>query len=166
LDVVRCLHEEWPEAVEEPTNGNLFPLHVAAAGGEAERIVRFLVEQGPEALQVPNVDDELPLHLAAANHTVSESLVQFLVDRHPESVRVADDRGLLPVHRAVGREHRGVLERFVEAWPHSLRVPSADGFIPLLHAALEDAPLDNLFYLAVKWPEAMFEHSSRVHKLE
>jgi hypothetical protein len=45
-----------------------------------------------------------------------------------------------------------MVELFVTAWPESVLAHNAKGLLPLHVALLNDAPLDTIFYLAVKSP--------------
>jgi ankyrin repeat protein len=91
------------------------------------------------------------------------------------SVRAKDDRGNLPLHYAVAGRNRAAeasklpredwsrqnCQILVEAWPESVQVVDADGLLPLHRAAAIDAPLELLYFLVPKWPEAVSRRRAR-----
>jgi ankyrin repeat protein len=86
--------------------------------------------------------------------------VQYLVEQRPTALKAADTSGSLPLHVGVSQRNvsRSIVQFLVEQRPQSLRQKDGAGLLPLHVAAVNDAPLDILYYLASKKPESIYEN--------
>uniref|UniRef100_A0A6U1SH93 Uncharacterized protein n=1 Tax=Cyclophora tenuis TaxID=216820 RepID=A0A6U1SH93_CYCTE len=89
-----------------------------------------------------------PLHLLCKKKRVPADIVSMVIDLHPHAVRALDSYfRILPLHVAcrsgLSVDH---IERLVQEYPESIRIPDDDGNLPL-HLACSFAPMDVILYL-------------------
>jgi ankyrin repeat protein len=155
LEHVEFLVRLRPQLLHEADPDGRLPVHYAA---ECEPpcldVCRLLVEQRPESLRHAAHDGSLPLHLCVSRRAPSLAKVRYLVGRHPRALHVRDAHGSLPLHAALsqGQVQFELVEFLVEQEPKSLRQKDGRGPLPLHVAAVSDAALDVLYYLASKDP--------------
>ena len=90
--------------------------------------------------------------------------VQLLALRHPPALQQPTSGGRLPLHSAAtswSADHllplagAGPLAPYVPLDEGTARLETPKGFLPLHVAALHEASLDVVYFLARAWPEAM-----------
>jgi ankyrin repeat protein len=158
LAVWQCLVRHRRESLGQRDGTGSLPLHLYVnQDGPALANVQYLVREHPEALEVANQHGSLPLHLAAARSGTPLSVVECLMEGHPGALCARDMRGSLPVHVAVSRGDAslGIVRLLVGQRAEALRQKNCRGFVPLKIAAMSDAPLDVLYYLATRDPESI-----------
>jgi hypothetical protein len=149
LEIIRIVHQAWPEALREKTETGCTPLHLVAMrsflgsqqAAEGLGMIRYFLDQWPRSVDETTWTGALPLHLAAGRGTTPDA-VRLLVDRGSKFLLLArpDDDGALPLHRAVGRTYGlksalEVLQCLIEKAPEALQAADRRGFLPLHEAA-------------------------------
>jgi ankyrin repeat protein len=160
--LVRTLVEAWPESVRETTSNHELALHVATAHKHVDA-ARVLVQEWPgSVLQATLEEGRLPIHIClndyAPSYQPSDELAKLLVEGRPDSLGVADRNGCLPIHIAVGGRSSCLLDLvqyLYDKHPASVQQRDGAGCLPLHIAALKDGPLDVLYFLLSKHPEAI-----------
>jgi hypothetical protein len=77
--------------------------------------------------------------------------VQVIAAAYPEALMERKTTGSFRFTLAKNR----TLEFLFEMCPRAVQATSSDGFLPLDVAAMADAPLDVIFFLARSWPRAL-----------
>jgi ankyrin repeat protein len=146
-------------------------------------MVRFFVAQDPGCVEGADGDGSLPLHVALSKKggKVDLELVQVLVEARPLTLLTADAKtGSLPLHVALQQPEVDleIVKYLVEQQPRALQHKNSGGLLPMHVAAAAAAaaaavsaavsaavtgnndaaatPPDVVFYLASKWPQAVF----------
>jgi ankyrin repeat protein len=165
LELVQVLVESQPSTLLTADATGSLPLHVALAQQHVNvPLVHYLVEQQPQTLELSDPAGSLPVHVAVDRNIVDPlalALVQALVERRPATLLRADASGSLPLHVALAQQHPMVnpelVHYLVEAQPLSLEKKDARGWLPLhLAAANDNVPLEAVYILALRWPEAVY----------
>jgi ankyrin repeat protein len=155
---MRSLVEAWPQALRERDALGQLPLHASAHSFQESSVVRYFVRQWPESVRERDNEGRLALHLAFGRRYRQEIFVQILVEPWPESVRERDSLGRLPLHVVLESAFQPmkVAKLLVELWPQSAKEVSPDGLYPLQLAAVNNAELELLLFLAKLCPELFF----------
>jgi hypothetical protein len=81
--------------------------------------------------------------------------VQVLAAAYQEALMESENDGLLPHHVAAKKRTLEFVQKLFEMCPGAVQAMSSDGFLPLDGAAMADAPLDVMYFLARSWPRAL-----------
>jgi ankyrin repeat protein len=174
LEIVQCLVDHFPAAVEVRTNDNeqresrseRLPLHYACRGRAPIEVVQYLLEIEPNAIASPGLDGMLPLHEACSSDEndgtqlppLSLPLIQCLVEKYPNALLVPSSPQLLPLHYASCTKNvpLQVIEYLVKENPNAVEVASHQGLLPLhLAAYFNESSPEVLTLLYESYPAAI-----------
>jgi hypothetical protein len=179
LEIVQFVHQSWPDALREKSEGGCTPLHEATKGSFWRsravvrlEIIRYFLDQLPCLVEETNRRGCLPLHFAAGSHATPD-VIRLLVERGPTSLLLArlHDDGEVALHKAVAHNvHHGspldVVQFLVELCPKALQVADKRGFLPLHESVyvfcvrfdpphLWDLRMPMIRHLVKAWPQAL-----------
>jgi len=120
-------------------NGML-PFHCACRAGAPRRVLEWWLSRSPHLVHMRMAEtSDYPLH-CYASHVARElpNYDHFLEQQQKQQ-----------------QEHLSGIQYLVEAYPAALRHPNRLGWLPLHLAAMHDAPLSVVFYLARQHPECL-----------
>ena len=146
LQVIKLLHEEYPEGITSISDDKSLPLHCALLHEDAsEEAIRFFLMQNPDAANAKTHDGWLPLHCAAEFHG-SREIISMLYSANPDGIKERDDAGKTPLHWAVEKNSSlEVIEFLLEEYPDALLVKDRQGRLPLhLCVSREDCQIEIL----------------------
>jgi ankyrin repeat protein len=170
--ILKYLVDQCRESVKARDPKGRLPIHLI---GEQAYLDSFqhLVDVWPESLQVQDDDGYVPLHNIVMNSWHAPDIVKYYLEIFPQAAQVKAKDGSFPLLSALqgnlswlNRSYSyddlepigGVpapVRLLVETWPDALEEKSKGGMLPLQFAAVLDAPLDVLLYLATTYPQAV-----------
>jgi len=113
----------------------MLPFHCACRAGAPKDVLEWWLKQYPQLAGTPLAEtNDYPLHCYVSH--VAQS-------------------GLTPWRKQEKEEYLSTVEYLVKAHPAALRIANRGGWLPLHLAAMNDAPLNVIFYLARQHPECM-----------
>jgi ankyrin repeat protein len=160
-DVMRLLHESWPEGIRDGDSDGCTPFHYAADAGQTD-IMRLLLQFQPDGIKDTDDNGNTPLHSAASDGRTE--VVELLVEAWPEGVREKNKFGYTPLHSAAAAgNHRGqtdVVKLLVERWPEGMKEKNQNGLLCTpgdtpLHSAAAAGNTEVVRLLVEGWPEGM-----------
>jgi ankyrin repeat protein len=157
LAMIRCLLDEWEQALHAKDRHGYLPLHFSAANSTLE-VVQVFAERYPKALRETCPGGWLPIHLAA--QLAPLPVVRLLVGSWPDSLQVHAENGWLPCHVAVNCAPFEVVQFLVDKCPDALQRKDKDGCLPL-HYAAKVGTLQVVQYLVDKCPLALESRNNR-----
>jgi ankyrin repeat protein len=151
-EVLRSVHEAYPDGVQRVTEHNTLPLHHACQEG-TDYAVRFLLRANPNAARIQDWDTEsfdnsrLPLHHACSKTENQLSLLVFedLCSSFPGGLDILDDSGRTPLSvicESTSLDHPAVQYVFDQK-PKALRVVDRQGKIPIHYICESQNELSN-----------------------
>jgi len=133
MKTMKYLVDTFPDDLMRFHEGTL-PFHCACRSGAPRSILEWLCQHSPEAARTCTTDtNDSPLHCYLSS-TANTSETSVGAQQQQEMFLSA-------------------VEFLVEQYPASLRIPNRFGWLPFHVAAINDAPLDVLFYLGSQYPE-------------
>uniref|UniRef100_A0A6U3U4J8 Uncharacterized protein n=1 Tax=Ditylum brightwellii TaxID=49249 RepID=A0A6U3U4J8_9STRA len=138
LDVVKCLFDVFPEAIQEKCfvyGKHQTPLHLACASRKPSAdVVSFLIETWPNIINELDSDGFLPLHTACFNRA-PQDIILILVEKGPAALRVKTRHGATPLHIACAESIQlESVSLLLDKWPAAAREKTLRGHTPLHHA--------------------------------
>lgn len=119
LEVVKFLHEAFPDAISIPqhTDGVL-PIHLAASRNSSPSIMKYLLEQHPDGALHPDSVGWLPLHCLLNNPATEMranrlACMKLLLAAHPDAVAVPSRSGQTPYDLAVNNDYHPHVQRLL-----------------------------------------------------
>jgi len=141
LATITYLASIFPEDTMRYHQGML-PFHCACrAKAPLSMISWWLEEQCPDAIRLHTIDtNDTPLHcyLSPPIRRTAAGKKRHRIDGQPLS-----------------ESDLSTVEYFVSRYPEALLIHNQSGWLPLYLAALNDAPLDVLFFLTQQSPESI-----------
>jgi ankyrin repeat protein len=145
LDLIRLLHEAWPESLQRKDEMGRTPLHAAVDALSPPDVLAYVVDRGgPASLQMRDRKGQVPLHLLAAGRGSSPerdrgghqwvAAARVLLKAWPGALQERSHNGELPVHAAAELPAIDLLRLFVAHFPESVREKAGDGATPLHRA--------------------------------
>jgi len=132
LDIIQFLFRQWPESIKLPLK-NMVAIHWARQDRVSLPVMQFLTEEWPESVPMNYSHGILGEQI--------EKLIELLAAHYPEALRILDpSTNSTPLHLACQEQASlAVLQLLVKAWPESVEIRDATGFLPLHHACMEVA---------------------------
>jgi len=122
-------------------HNGLLPFHCACRSGAPKDVLEWWLKQYPHLAGTPVQEtNDYPLHCYVSHIP------------QPESTMAELD---LEEKQEYEQEYLSTVEYLVKAHPAAVRIANRGGWIPLHLAAMHDAPLSAVFYLARQHPECM-----------
>jgi ankyrin repeat protein len=172
-DLVRCLAEQDPGALRAASRDGSIPLHHALRRSSLPNhslpAVRTFLELWPESVLAGDPNGSTAVHLAVTHPTPTLEMVRLLLgeDRgRAQSLLAATDKnGSTPLHVAVARRDasKELAQYLVEQRPEAAGAKDGMGLTPLHVAALNNAPVDVIYLLARRFPDAVYEGRDTTH---
>ena len=128
------------------------PLRIVSSSLELATldIIQLLIDAAPDSVRRADSNGDMPLHLLCMNKMLNDAaampILKWLLEKYPEVVRHADNRGWLPIHVASQERSPEFCRLFIEAYPGSEQIPTADGSLPL-HIACDNNNIASLEYV-------------------
>eukprot|EP00571_Detonula_confervacea_P009334 CAMPEP_0172323668 /NCGR_PEP_ID=MMETSP1058-20130122/49364_1 /TAXON_ID=83371 /ORGANISM="Detonula confervacea, Strain CCMP 353" /LENGTH=667 /DNA_ID=CAMNT_0013039733 /DNA_START=111 /DNA_END=2114 /DNA_ORIENTATION=- len=150
VEVVKYLHEMWPDSINTPDNDGLILLHYFCLKDTFSlrsmrikeslnlAILKYLLDAAPETVRERCFMNELPIHIAARHQ--SPEFCKLLVEYFPGSEREVDEFGHLPLSKACVEGCLDTVKYFLTIYPASLSM-AINGMIPL-HATIDSESSD------------------------
>jgi hypothetical protein len=176
LDLIRFLVEQWPEAMDDETDGGEGALHIAARNGAPVSVLSYLLQQRPgELRKARGAVSYLPAHCAAkrTNEPSEFESFRYLAELRPEAMKERTGCGDLPIHLMLSPDatcSRPIVEAGVPwiqpvqfvlgKWPPAIRERGSDGFLPLQLAVMYEMPDDVIRFLWDQWRDGALELTS------
>jgi hypothetical protein len=177
VEMVRFFMAQDPACVEDADASGSLPIHVAVSKSGNIRVeldlVQVLVEARPGALLAADATGSLPFHAALQQPGMDLDLVRYLVEQQPQALQHKNSGGMLPMRVAAApsassapatTKGDGNNKDAAASAASSSSAPATTKGDANNKVDDNDAPLDVLFYLASKCPQAVFggETSSSV----
>jgi ankyrin repeat protein len=151
-EVLRTVHEAYPDGVQRVTEHNTLPLHHACQKG-TDYAVRFLLRANPNAARIQDWDTEsfdtsrLPLHHACSKteNQLSRLVFEDLCSSFPGGLDILDDSGRTPLSvicESTSIDHPTVQYVF-DRKPKALRVVDRQGKVPIHYICESQNELSN-----------------------
>jgi ankyrin repeat protein len=147
LDLIRLLHEAWPESLQMIDGMGRTPLHAAVDALAPPDVLAYVVDRGgPASLRVTDREGRVPLHLLATARGSGGpeddrggrewvAAAHVLLEAWPGALHERPHNGELPVHAAALLPATDLLRLFVAHFPESIREKAGnDGATPLHRA--------------------------------
>lgn len=137
LDLVKLVHESYPEAITGTDEDGRLPLHYACRFEASKSVVDYLIQQYENAVRIQTKEGVLPLHYACRNQDMN--IVHDLISLYPESIKVQNKQSWLPLHYACCQQREShsnmLISYLISLYPDSCKVETKSGSLPLHYAA-------------------------------
>lgn len=137
-DVVLCIFEAYPSALEVEDDNGFLVLHRLLFSGnwyksqEIMAVVPTFLEAHPESILQPTPTGRLPLHLAC-QRTESDELVRYLMNSFPDACHYRDKDGKFPLDHAleVTEPRASIVQLLVRQRSVLLSYQDSNGQLPI-----------------------------------